>query len=529
MAWEAGRKCECEADKVKYLIVPYTRGTGLDLGCGRRKTFPHFIGIDNRADVEQGIPIRPDIEADATKLPMFADGSMDFVFSSHLLEHIEDHKAALIEWWRVLKVGGHMVLYLPHKSFYPNIGKPGSNPDHKHDFAPADIQAVMEAAGGWDLLVNETRSGDDEYSFLQVWRKRGDGEQVHAWLDEKPAKTVCVSRYGGFGDLIQTSAILPELKRQGFHVTLNVTPKGEEILRHDPHVDAWWIQDKDQVPQPELPAYWRALSTRFDRFVNLSESVEATFLAVPGRTNHEWPDAVRRKYMNVNYGEFIADLAEVPHVPEARFYPGVVDRKWAGEYLRDAAARIAGPLPFGVRSPRLFTILWSLAGSSVHKFYPGMDRVIARVMLELPEAIVITVGEPLCELLEAGWEKEKRVFRESGKISIRQSLTLATLCDVVVGPETGVLNAAANELNRKVVMLSHSTAHNLTEHWANTIALAPKVPCYPCHRLHYTREWCPEDKETGASVCAVSIRPEDVFEGIRTEYLAWRDADKRAA
>jgi hypothetical protein len=182
-----------------------------------------------------------------------------------------------------------------------------------------------------------------------------------------------------------------------------------------------------------------------------------------------------------------------------------------------------------VRSPKLFTILWSLAGSSVHKFYPGMDAVIARVMLEMPEAVVITVGEPLCALLEAGWEKEKRVFRESGELSIRHSLTLATLCNVVVGPETGVLNAAANEPNRKVVMLSHSTAHNLTEHWTNTVALAPKVPCYPCHRLHYTREWCPEDKETGASVCAVSIRHADVYEGIRSEYLAWKNSQKAVA
>jgi ubiquinone/menaquinone biosynthesis C-methylase UbiE len=53
---------------------------------------------------------------------------MDFVYSAHLLEHVQDFESALREWWRVIKPGGYLVLYLPHKKFYPNIGVPGSNP-----------------------------------------------------------------------------------------------------------------------------------------------------------------------------------------------------------------------------------------------------------------------------------------------------------------------------------------------------------------------------------------------------------------
>jgi hypothetical protein len=529
MPWSPDLPESFEAEKIKYLIVPYTRGVGLDIGCGPRKAFPHFIGVDNGGHAEMfGIQSRPDIAADGTRLTMFADASVDFVFSSHFLEHVEDYRAALAEWWRVIKVGGHLVLYLPHKRLYPNIGVKGANPDHKHDFLPSDIEANMRSLGalGWDMLVNEERNGPGEYSFLQVYRKRDDQQRLLP--PPRPAKTACVVRYGGYGDQLQASGVLPELKRQGFHVTMNVDTRGEETLRHDPHIDAWMVQDKDQVPLPELPAYWKALATRFDRFVNLSESVEATFLAVPGRTNHEWPDAVRRKYLDVNYGEFIADLAGVEFRPEARFYPSAEEKAWAVDYLRGCAGQAAGPLLIA-RTPPVFSIMWALAGTSVHKFYPGMDAVIARVMLEMPEAHVITVGEPLCALLEAGWEKERRVHRESGRLAIRQSLALAQVCNVVVGPETGVLNAVAHEANRKVVLLSHSTANNLTKHWINTAALVPKVPCYPCHRLHYTREWCPEDKQTGASVCAVSIQPDAVVAAIRAEYDAWRALRKEAA
>jgi hypothetical protein len=59
---------------------------------------------------------------------------------------------------------------------------------------------------------------------------------------------------------------------------------------------------------------------------------------------------------------------------------------------------------------------------------------------------------------------------------------LAQVADVVVGQETGLLNAVAMEPMRKVVLLSHSTHENLTKHWVNTEALTGDVPCYPCHR-----------------------------------------------
>jgi ADP-heptose:LPS heptosyltransferase len=419
------------------------------------------------------------------------------------------------------------VLYLPHKLFYPNIGEKDANPDHKHDFLPRDIEDVMIEIGhsGWDLLENEDRNGGEECSFYQVYRKRDDKTFTHPWMSEKPAKSVIICRFGGFGDMLQTAAVFPELKRQGYHITMMCTPKGQDIIRNDPHVDAWLIQDDNQVPNEELGPYWHAWQQRCTRLINFSESVEATLLAVPGRTNHWWPDSVRRKYLNVNYGEFMADLAEVPFCPEGKFYPTGTEMTWANDYLleirREAAKRAnLGPM---ARTPATFNVLWTLAGSSVHKFYPGQDQVIARMMLEMPEAHVIFVGDPACALLEAGWEAEPRVHRESGRMEIRNSLALAQRVDCVVGPETGVLNAVAYENMRKVVLLSHSSRENLTKHWVNTGALVPNVPCYPCHRMHYTRQWCPEDYATGASVCAVSIKPDDVFGSIKIAYDAWRE------
>ena len=72
---------------------------------------------------EYALRLNVDVTCDCKKLELFASQSMDFVFSSHLLEHIEDAGAALKEWWRVIKHNGYLVLYLPDDELYPKMGE----------------------------------------------------------------------------------------------------------------------------------------------------------------------------------------------------------------------------------------------------------------------------------------------------------------------------------------------------------------------------------------------------------------------
>jgi ADP-heptose:LPS heptosyltransferase len=347
-----------------------------------------------------------------------------------------------------------------------------------------------------------------------------------SYKDPKPEKTVCISRFGGFGDMLQMSNILPELKRQGYHVTINTTPAGQDIIRHDPHVDDWLILDPDLVPNHELPAFWEALARRFDKLVQLSESVEGTLLAMPGRANHMWPQAVRQVVLNKNYLEWTSFLAELPYLSEARFYPTEVEAHHAELDLVDIRrARAPNDLMIGMPTPDVFFIMWALAGSSVHKFSPHMDAVIARILVDLPEAVIIFTGDEACQILETGWELEPRVYRKSGKQTIRETLALAQKVDLVIGPETGVLNAVAFEEDvAKVVMLSHSSVENLTKHWFNTQSLAPiGTACYPCHMLHYGKTYCNTDQVTGAAQCQVDIPAGAIFNAIKAAYDDWKE------
>lgn len=536
MAWHIDDPQGNEAAKCKYEVAQYTRGAVLDMGCGPSKAFPHFIGVDSGKDTQLfGIQMAPDVicdVADAAAIEAsFHAESVDAVFSSHCLEHIDNHAAALAAWWSLIKVGGHLVLYLPHRDLYPTMGSFGANPDHKHDFVAEDILHAMGEAH-FDVLVNEVRAERCEYSFLLVLKKLAAPHQglyhyVRRQRELEGVKTVCITRFGGFGDMLQMANLLPEFKRQGYHITINTTPGGQNILRCDPHVDEWLIVDNDQVPNHELSEFWEAIARRYDKFVQLSESVEATLLAMPGRANHGWPQAVRHKYLNRNYLEFTSELAELPYSSEAKFYPSDTERAEAREFVRElVAARTRakhGDVLVVLGEP-VFVIVWALAGSSVHKFTPHQDAVVARVLLELPEAVVVFTGDEACQILEQGWELEPRVVCTSGKQSIRQTLALAQQAHCVVGPETGVLNAVAFEPHiAKVLMLSHSSHENLSKHWLNTAALAPEGQhCYPCHRLHYGTRYCDTDVATGAAMCQVRIEPARIYQAIESAYRTWK-------
>ena len=99
-----------------------------------------------------------------------------------------------------------------------------------------------------------------------------------------------------------------------------------------------------------------------------------------------------------------------------------------------------------------------------------------------------------------------RIICRSGSMSIRETLAFIPHADLVIGPETGVLNAAAMLPVPKIVFLSHSSEKNLTRDWRNCTAFPSQgCPDSPCHRMHYSHDYCPQDEDTLASLCAAAL------------------------
>lgn len=98
------------------------RGVGYDIGCNRPEwALPGAIPIDPAIDPSLG----------SMSLP---DGEVDYIFSSHMLEHADDWVAHLDNWIAHVRPGGVIFLYLPDYS--QTYWRPWNNRKHRSVLSP---------------------------------------------------------------------------------------------------------------------------------------------------------------------------------------------------------------------------------------------------------------------------------------------------------------------------------------------------------------------------------------------------------
>lgn len=102
--------------------ISYLKGDGIDIGCGNDPVFSHVQPFD----MEHG---------DANHISKYISKKLDFVFSSHCLEHMHDPVHALNEWYSILKKEGYLFVVVPDEDLYEQGHFPSRyNTDHKWTF-----------------------------------------------------------------------------------------------------------------------------------------------------------------------------------------------------------------------------------------------------------------------------------------------------------------------------------------------------------------------------------------------------------
>jgi len=137
--------------------LKWCKGYGIDVGAGK---WP----------LPGAIPVDKTRTEDAYHLDRFADESLDFVFSSHCLEHLRFWRSALALWVSKLKIGGILFLYVPHpdmKLWHPR--EPWVGTGHKWIVKPEKLLPFLKHLG---LQIIETQTEpDDYYSWYVVARR----------------------------------------------------------------------------------------------------------------------------------------------------------------------------------------------------------------------------------------------------------------------------------------------------------------------------------------------------------------------
>lgn len=106
------------------------------------------------------------------RLP-FKSESLDYLISSHTLEHIKDTSAVLKEWLRVLKVGGLMAVVMPDRRFHlhdPNVIKDGEAA--YSEMEPDGLLSILKTIANIEILLFNTV--DNNFDFECVIRKTRD-------------------------------------------------------------------------------------------------------------------------------------------------------------------------------------------------------------------------------------------------------------------------------------------------------------------------------------------------------------------
>lgn len=124
------------------------KGKGLDIGCGPDPIFPDVTPFD----LSHG---------DANHITQYFDGQFDFVYSSHCLEHMVDAKAAILEWWKLVKPGGVLFLLVPDEDLYEQGYWPSRfNRDHKWTFTIAKQQSWSPVSINLFALAKNLPNGE---------------------------------------------------------------------------------------------------------------------------------------------------------------------------------------------------------------------------------------------------------------------------------------------------------------------------------------------------------------------------------
>ena len=133
--------------------LEHCQGRGVDVGAGLWP-LPGAMPVDVWRGMGAGRTISE-----------YADGSLDYVFSSHCLEHIDAWRDALAEWVRKLKSGGVLFLYLPHPDcaiWHP--GSPFVGAGHKWIPTPEVVKQALR-----DLYCDVIAFSDGPDAMQSFW------------------------------------------------------------------------------------------------------------------------------------------------------------------------------------------------------------------------------------------------------------------------------------------------------------------------------------------------------------------------
>lgn len=233
------------------------------------------------------------------------------------------------------------------------------------------------------------------------------------------------------------------------------------------------------LPEPHLWHEWEdsceSVINQFDKVYHVHGHVEVEYLY---RSDVKWgsiPTAHERKQKAKNKSYQDAIFKAIKLKP---------DSKLPEFYFTDQEIEDGKKLRKMLNQDKKKLVLWQWDGSSRSKTLVHAPAYLRETLTHNPDAVhyVYTWDENL----KAQIPSDPRVFYATGQTDVRQTILLTSIADLVIGPESFLINAAAAFNTPKIVFFSHSAPVNLTKYFENCSNIIPEksVACHPCYLIH---------------------------------------------
>lgn len=276
------------------------------------------------------------------------------------------------------------------------------------------------------------------------------------------------------GDAVFVTPLPRLLAQKGYEVHVACMPHNREVFLHNPYISRM-INLPDHAGFAKWVEEFKDERTQYDEVFRCSGHVEVGLLY---RTDSRWggiPDIAerRRRAEGTNYQDRILEalgFEERGLLPE--FYFSKEENEQM-EIVLESKAKKKEQL-----------VLWQWDGSSGSKTL-NFAPMYLRDVLKKKQHVVHYVFTPNPNLQGLIPENPK-VHNAWGKSGIRNTIQLTAMADLVIGPESFMVNAAAAFETPKVIFFSHSAPDNLARYYDNCFAAVPmaEVDCHPCYLIH---------------------------------------------
>jgi len=334
---------------------------------------------------------------------------------------------------------------------------------------------------------------------------------------KKKKKRALVIRYGALGDGIIATACFPYLKRDGYDITLRGSGRVLDVCQNNPHISSFVKHERGSVEQGKLHEHFETIGEGYDKVVNLTSTMENKHLFCYPQPEY-YKSLGWRRWRNAPFNWYENQVIKAGYEPEGRVLGQMFFSKKEVKKVKYFLKRLD--------YKKNFIFMWALSGSSIHKVYRWYEKVAREFLKRHPNSILISSGGYEGKILTFQHERAYDLSRTEQPF--RFSACLSKYVNLVLGPETGLLNAAGCFKTPKICFLTHSGKHNLTRHWHNDYSMQSHCHCSPCYYLHKYKSiwqnWCEVD-DLGWPKCVDTPGAGHLLDTMEEIYHKWRSSN----